>query len=123
MTRAARFLLSMPPISDAGREVLRQAHQLARATAVAGARHEVGSAPPGRCRYCGGLWRPYFGTTLDGHASCTVTPAFMRFVLDVTETGTMCREVAETLGVTLKTLRAWIVRAMDIRDEERRAGA
>lgn len=112
------------PLAEGARVALVAAYELARADASAGAVHTAEACPQSRCRYCGRP-RTHFrpGSRLDGHPACVVTPAFMRFVLDVVETGTRCKDVEKALDVSAKTLRAWFVRALDLRDAERRASA
>ena len=112
------------PLTDAARVALVAAYDLARSDASAGAVHTAEACPQSRCRYCGRP-RTHFrsGSRLDGHPTCVVTPAFMRLILGLVETGTRCKDVEQALGVSDKTLRAWIVKALDLRDAERRASA
>lgn len=120
LTWEAHESIQMPA---AARQALVTLFEAAREEARAGAMFSSSSCPPARCRYCG-RFRAFAmlpGTRLDGHVVCAVTPGFMMFVLDITETGTRCRDVERALGMGAKTVRAWITRALELRAAERDA--
>lgn len=64
--------------------------------------------PEGRCRYCGDLWKPWPGSSADGHVKCMVPLSFKRHLVGEMKNPRLTYEViAGALGVTVAMLRAW----------------
>jgi hypothetical protein len=69
-------------------------------------------APPTTCRYCGKHWRYWQGSKLDGHAQCTVSGEFKRYMSVLLGSPQVTYQiVAGALGVSVSTVHAWFVAA------------
>jgi hypothetical protein len=68
------------------------------------------NAPANTCRYCGRHWLKWFGSKLDGHASCVVTDDFKQILHDrVWHAADITIVAAATaLGVSESVMRSWI---------------
>jgi hypothetical protein len=62
---------------------------------------------PRICRYCGLDWW-YLDSSLDGHAMCAVSEDFRSLVAKVKGQGKSYAAIAETLGVGVAIIRAWV---------------
>ncbi len=66
--------------------------------------------PAGICRYCGKHWRHWAGSKLDGHAQCMVSFSFKQHLAALLFNSTVSFQVvADALGVSQSTIRAWFV--------------
>lgn len=63
----------------------------------------------GLCRYCGKAWRPWKGSTIDGHVRCAVSPAFRNQLVEVLarDPRQTYKSVAMALNVTPAVVQAW----------------
>ena len=94
------------PSAASALEALRCAFIEDRAALVAAL--PLGTPAPGTCRYCGGRWRPFPASKLDGHARCYVSPAF-RELLDplLYRADVSYRAIAVALNVGENVVRVW----------------
>ena len=68
--------------------------------------------PPTTCRYCGKYWRYWQGSKLEGHAQCMVSDEFKRYMSVLLGSPHVTYQIiADALGVSVSTVRAWFVAA------------
>jgi hypothetical protein len=80
-------------------------------------------AEPNTCRYCGGHWRRWTGSKLDGHAACVVTEDFKQRLVEMLGASPEITyaAIAEAIGMSPAVVRSWTfpirqVRRPSIRD-------